>query len=54
MEEVFQLRHEAVEILDQVVAEWNSDPASVQCFDARTVERAKYVMARLKETDVFM
>lgn len=49
MDEAFSLRQEAVEILGQVVDEWNSDPMSVQCFDLRTVERANYVLARLKK-----
>lgn len=28
-------------LLDLIVAEWTSDPTSVQCFDLRIVERAK-------------
>jgi hypothetical protein len=28
-------------VLDLIVAEWTSDPTSVQCFDLRIVERAK-------------
>ena len=32
---------EALEIFKLVVAEWESDPMSVQCFDLRIVERAK-------------
>jgi len=47
MEEKWTLQREAVEILKVVVAEWQSDPLSVQCFDLRTVERAKEVIARL-------
>ena len=53
MEEVFKLKSEAVKILDRVVAEWSSDPQSVQCFDLRTVQRAKEVIARIKQLDVF-
>lgn len=32
---------EIYELLDLIVAEWESDPMSVQCFDLRIVERAK-------------
>lgn len=49
MEEQFQLQREAEQLLYQVVAEWDSDPMSVQCFDLRLVERAKTVTKRLKE-----
>lgn len=47
IEEGFTLKHRAVELLDLVVAEWRSDPTSVQCFDLRIVEEAKEVTARL-------
>jgi hypothetical protein len=53
IEELWDLRREAVRLLDQVVAEWKSDPMSVQCFDLRLVERAKYVTERVKKLDVF-
>jgi hypothetical protein len=49
MEERFKLEKEALQILDVVVAEWASDPLSVQCFDLRIVERAKFIVKRLKE-----
>jgi hypothetical protein len=49
MEERFKLEKEALHILDLVVAEWESDPTSVQCFDLRLVQRAKEVVARLKK-----
>lgn len=32
---------EVYEVLDLIVAEFESDPMSVQCFDLRTVDRAK-------------
>lgn len=51
MDELFSLNIEARDLLCQVVAEWSSDPMSVQCFDLRTVERAKYVVARIKQLD---
>jgi len=49
LEERWTLQHEAVQILDSVVAEWESDPMSVQCFDLRIVTRASAVVKRLKE-----
>ena len=48
IEESFDLNREALTLLDLIVAEWNSDPMSVQCFDLRIVERARYVVARMK------
>lgn len=53
LEETWQLQREAVELLGLIVAEWKSDPTSVQCFDLRTVERAKEVVARLEKLDTF-
>lgn len=53
MEEAWNLRREAVTLLGHVVAEWNSDPQSVQCFDLRLVNRAKEVLKRLKTVDPF-
>lgn len=35
---------EAWTVLDLIVAEFESDPMSVQCFDLRVVERAKKVI----------
>jgi len=49
MEERFKLEREAIEILGLIVAEFKSDPLSVQCFDLRVVERAKYVTARIEQ-----
>jgi hypothetical protein len=51
MEELWTLRREAVQILGGVVAEWESDPMSVQYFDLRIVERAKQVVTRITELD---
>lgn len=48
MEERWDLQREAVRLLDVVVAEWRTDPKSVQCFDLRIVERAATVVARLR------
>ncbi len=49
MEEDFALRDRLLEIMDLVVAEWESDPMSVQCFDLRIVEEAKAASKRRKE-----
>lgn len=53
MEEVWSLRREAVTLLRLVIAEWESDPQSVQCFDERLRERAKEVSERLSKLDIF-
>lgn len=36
--------NEAFTVLDIIVAEFKSDPMSVQCFDLRIVERAKEIV----------
>lgn len=54
MERSWELRREAVLLLGHVVAEWDSDPMSVQCFDLRLVNRAKEVLAELKRLDPFL
>lgn len=41
IEESFDNTREAHTLLDLIVAEFESDPMSVQCFDLRVVERAK-------------
>ncbi len=51
IEELWKLRREAIQILNGVVAEWKSDPMSVQCFDERIVRRAREVCERIKELD---
>lgn len=51
MDRVFQLRHQALEIFKLVVAEWSSDPHSVQCFDLRMVEKARVIHEQLKRFD---
>lgn len=38
----------AIELLALVVAEWQSDPLSVQCFDLRQVEEATALVAALR------
>lgn len=36
------------DVLDAIVAEWSSDPVSVQCFDLRLVDRATALVAQRK------
>ncbi len=45
----FQNDMEAHAVLDLIVAEFNSDPMSVQCFDASIVERAKACVLKRKQ-----
>ena len=40
---------EAMLVLDLIVAEFESDPMSVQCFDLRVVARAKNVISKQKK-----
>jgi hypothetical protein len=51
------LRDHVLEVLDVIVAEFESDPMSVQCFDLRVVERAKALITehrrRQKEIDAW-
>ena len=42
-------QNEALRVLDLIVAEFVSDPMSVQCFDLRLVERAKIVVETQKK-----
>lgn len=49
LERGFQLKRRAIELLDLVNAEWQSDPMSVQCFDLRIVQETKEVLTELKE-----
>jgi hypothetical protein len=40
---------EAFKVLHLIVAEFESDPMSVQCFDLRIVQRAKDCIAKQKQ-----
>lgn len=51
MEEVWKLRIEALHLLRLIVAEWESDPQSTQCFDERVRRRAKEVSERIRKLD---
>ena len=51
MEILFAAKNEAVELLGLVVSEWNSDPLSIQCFDARIVKRSKEVLALIDKLE---
>jgi hypothetical protein len=47
-EKFFEVRGEVETLFDLIVAEFESDPMSVQCFDLRIVERAKTANRELK------
>lgn len=51
IERMWTLRREAVAVLGLIVAEFKSDPLSVQCFDQRVVERAKACVAELEKLE---
>jgi hypothetical protein len=51
IEEDFKLRDRSIEILELVVAEWKSDPKSVQCFDLRIVQEAIKITERRKQLE---
>ena len=44
-----ELEIELFTVLDIIVAEFQSDPMSVQCFDLRIVERAKNVINKNRD-----
>ena len=48
VERRFEIDHRLLEIMGLVVAEWESDPTSVQCFDLRIVDEAKRLWAERK------
>lgn len=47
LERKWKLEREAIHILKLVVAEWKSDPMSVQCFDLRIVEKGTKIIEQL-------
>lgn len=49
LEEYRDASQRLLEIMELVIAEWKSDPMSVQCFDLGIVEEAKTLDARRKE-----
>jgi len=49
LEERFRLERRAVQLLGIIVAEFQSDPMSVQCFDLRIVNEAIATVERLKK-----
>jgi uncharacterized coiled-coil protein SlyX len=51
IEKRFAMQDKAFELLDLIVAEWESDPMSVQCFDLRVVEQAKELMQEHKKLE---
>lgn len=46
---VYDNDREAMRVLDLIVAEFESDPMSVQCFDLRIVQRAKDCVQKQRE-----
>jgi len=54
IERTFELKQEAIQLLDLINAEWQSDPMSVQCFDSRIVERTDKLLKELKEMGEFL
>jgi hypothetical protein len=51
IEEEFLLKRRGLEILSIIVAEWKSDPTSVQCFDLKIVEEAKGIVKQLGDLE---
>lgn len=47
----YEDQREALVLLDLIVAEFVSDPMSVQCFDLRIVERAKALIAKRRQEE---
>lgn len=45
----FDLDRRAWQLLDLIVAEWQSDPTSTQCFDSRIVREACEIVAERKK-----
>ena len=46
--ELAPIELELLDVLSLVVAEWESDPSSVACFDLSTVQRGKNIVARYR------
>lgn len=53
MERKFEVESRLLAIMDIVVAEWESDPVSVQCFDLRIVDEAKKLTAERRTLPQF-
>ncbi len=51
IERGWALEARAFKVLDLIVAEFETDPMSVACFDRRTVEEAKAVIRGTREND---
>lgn len=49
IEDNFRNTNEAFILLDLINTEFQTDPQSTQCFDARIVERVKWCIARREE-----
>jgi hypothetical protein len=53
IERGFDLKRDGMRLLGLIVAEWKSDPMSVQCFDLRIVKEAKAVVAEYERLPDF-
>lgn len=53
IERGFDLKRRGMELLGLVVAEWKSDPMSVQCFDLRIVAEATRVVDEYEKLSEF-
>jgi len=51
--ERMDLEWKALEIFFQVVAEWNNDPMSIQCFDLAIVNKAKHIARSLNQHTLY-
>jgi hypothetical protein len=52
MEDRFKLERRGLELLQVIVAEFETDPTSVQCFDLRIVEESKRVARALRKLSI--
>ena len=39
----------AIRLLTYIIAEWNSDPSSIACFDLRIVDEAKKLIREIND-----
>jgi len=53
MEKKFARDRRIWDLIDLIVAEWDSDPMSVQCFDLRIVQEIKQLLSEHKKEETF-
>lgn len=51
LDDVFDVEKETYELMRLIDAEFQTDPMSQQCFDARIVERVRVAVAKRKELE---